>query len=531
MKNYLIFILLVITAVFTSCTNNSSTKKKTIDTSITSANSFNELFLDSIQLENFIKEQTELKVFTEQYQDFYADRNYEFAWFDKAGANQHTLDFLNLLATTVADLQDSSLFTKSYLSIQQNIEVIDTLEIQAKKELIITGQFFRFATKMYKGSNINTKDLGWYIPRKKIDLKAFLQSTLEPDSTITQQFALLNQQYKKLQANIALYHNIAKKYDWKVLVVPKKSIKPKDSSVIIPYIKQKLQLLGDAVSKDTSIYYDSVLLIAIQSFQQRMGLTPNGVIGKQVIDELNVLPNKRIQQILINLERMRWMPPQQNTAYILVNIPEYKMHVIHDGKQQFEMNVIVGTATHNTVIFSGKLQNIVFSPYWNVPSSIVASEIAPAMRRNKNYISNKNMEITGYSNGLPIVRQKPGKNNSLGLVKFLFPNSHSIYFHDTPNRNLFSETKRSFSHGCIRLAEPKKFAQYLLRADTATIWKSHIIDSVMNLTTEKWVTLKQPIPVLIAYFTAWVDVNGKLNFRKDIYKHDEKLAAKLFSAE
>jgi murein L,D-transpeptidase YcbB/YkuD len=262
-----------------------------------------------------------------------------------------------------------------------------------------------------------------------------------------------------------------------------------------------------------------------------MGLTPNGVIGKQVIDELNVLPNKRIQQILINLERMRWMPPQQNTAYILVNIPEYKMHVIHDGKQQFEMNVIVGTATHNTVIFSGKLQNIVFSPYWNVPSSIVASEIAPAMRRNKNYISNKNMEITGYSNGLPIVRQKPGKNNSLGLVKFLFPNSHSIYFHDTPNRNLFSETKRSFSHGCIRLAEPKKFAQYLLRADTATIWKSHIIDSVMNLTTEKWVTLKQPIPVLIAYFTAWVDVNGKLNFRKDIYKHDEKLAAKLFSAE
>ena len=138
------------------------------------------------------------------------------------------------------------------------------------------------------------------------------------------------------------------------------------------------------------------------------------------------------------------------------------------------------------------------------------------------------MEITGKSKGLPVVRQKPGPNNSLGLVKFLFPNSYDIYFHDTPNHELFNASSRSFSHGCIRLGEPKKFAQYLLRSDTAKIWKSNVIDSSMHLKKERWVSLKKPVPVFIVYFTAWVDKNGILNFRKDIYGHDEKMIRKLF---
>jgi murein L,D-transpeptidase YcbB/YkuD len=259
-----------------------------------------------------------------------------------------------------------------------------------------------------------------------------------------------------------------------------------------------------------------------------MGLTADGVIGKKCIDELNIKPAKRIQQLLINLERVRWMPTIKSSNYIVVNIPEYKMHVYDSGKQQFEMDVIVGTATHNTVVFSGNLQYIVFSPFWNVPSSIVKSEIMSAIKRNSNYIKNHNMEITGYENGIPSIRQKPGINNSLGLVKFLFPNSHNIYLHDTPNKDLFTENSRNFSHGCIRLAQPKHFAQYLLRNDTATIWKNHVIDSCMNLKKEKWVTLKKTVPVLLVYFTAWVDSNNAIHFRKDIYKHDEKLAAKLF---
>ena len=154
----------------------------------------------------------------------------------------------------------------------------------------------------------------------------------------------------------------------------------------------------------------------------------------------------------------------------------------------------------------------------------------PGIKKNPNYLARNNMEITGHSGGLPEVRQKPGEKNSLGLVKFLFPNNYNIYLHDTPNRNLFTEASRSFSHGCIRIGEPKKFAEYLLRSDTVK-YSPHNIDSLMHSPKEIWVTLNKTVPVFIGYFTAWVDSQGVLNFRKDIYKHDDAMAAKLFVAK
>jgi len=210
-----------------------------------------------------------------------------------------------------------------------------------------------------------------------------------------------------------------------------------------------------------------------------------------------------------------------------VNIPEYRLHVFDSGKTVMDMNVIVGKSANSTVIFTGNLKYIVFSPYWNVPTSIVKNEVVPAIKNNSDYLVKNHMEITGKSNGLPVVRQLPGTFNSLGLVKFLFPNNYDIYLHDTPNHDLFSQTSRSLSHGCIRISEPKKMAQYLLRNDST--WNSKNIDSSMHLTKERWVTLNKKIPVLIVYFTAWVDKSGELNFRKDIYGHDEKMATKLFT--
>ena len=233
------------------------------------------------------------------------------------------------------------------------------------------------------------------------------------------------------------------------------------------------------------------------------------------------------QQILVNLERMRWMPAQDDSNHIFVNIPDYKMYVYDSSKLRFSMNVIVGKTATSTTIFSGNLKYVVFSPYWNVPYSIVKNEIAPGMKRSGSYLSRHNMEVIGKGkDGLPVIRQNPGGSNSLGRVKFLFPNSYDIYFHDTPNKGLFGSTNRNFSHGCIRLSEPKKLAQYLLRNDTA--WNEEKIDSAMHLSKEKSITLKKQVPVTLAYFTAWVDEKGLLNFRRDIYKHDSVLAARLF---
>ena len=241
---------------------------------------------------------------------------------------------------------------------------------------------------------------------------------------------------------------------------------------------------------------------------------------------MNVPVIKRLEQILMNMGRMRWMPEAENGQLILVNIPEFELHVYEGKKKAFDMNVVVGKEGHNTMMFSGDLNQIVFSPYWNVPPSIVRNEILPAMANNPDYLANQNMEEIGTEDGLPKIRQLPGGKNSLGRVKFLFPNSFNIYFHDTPAKALFEKDKRAYSHGCIRLAEPEKMANYLLRNNPE--WTPEKINSAMNSGNEQFVKLKKPVPVIITYYTAWVDENGQLNFRDDIYTHDQKLASKMF---
>ena len=227
-------------------------------------------------------------------------------------------------------------------------------------------------------------------------------------------------------------------------------------------------------------------------------------------------------QIALNLERWRWMPDEFGTRYVIVNIPTFHLEAHDAGQPTLQMKVVVGKPENKTPIFSDKMTTTVFSPYWNVPPSIVRNEIVPAMNRNPNYISRQNMEITGHSGGLPVVRQKPGPRNSLGLVKFLFPNSHNIYLHDTPSKSLFDEPSRAFSHGCIRVSEPVKLAKFLLEDDPA--WDDENIHKAIHADKEQSVTLKDPVPVFIAYFTAFVDRAGRINFRKDIYNRDGRLA-------
>jgi murein L,D-transpeptidase YcbB/YkuD len=226
------------------------------------------------------------------------------------------------------------------------------------------------------------------------------------------------------------------------------------------------------------------------------------------------------------MERMRWMPKEPSGNRIVANIPEYKLHVYEASKKVFDMDIVVGTEANKTVVFNDVLKYVVFSPYWNIPRSIIRNEIQPAMRKSSNYLARKNMEQTGFSDGLPIIRQKPGGANALGSVKFIFPNNYNIYFHDTPAKSLFGKEKRAFSHGCVRLAEPKKLAAYLLRNQPE--WTSQKISEAMNASKEKWVTLKEPIPVVITYFTSWISSDGLLNFRDDIYGHDKKMAERLF---
>lgn len=527
MRKY-IFILFSLINLFLIACNTEKTKEVVKDTSINEVTSFNNLFLDSAQLDSFVSHHAEYRNFKKQYNDFYRERNYEFAWFDSSGLGEQANSFINLLNNTIGDLQDSSfynhqLYTLYHKFLNKKISAHTQDEI-FDIEMYLTGQFFEYANKVYKGTDSSITDLGWFIPRKKIDVTAILDSVIQTKGN-AEDFAPLNSRYYELSKFLPHYYKL-KKTTWDSIPVPEKLLHIKDSSAIILTIKNRLELLGDLKENDKTPVFDSSLFIALKQYQRRTGLGSDGTIGPQVIAQLNISPEDRIKQIFINLERMRWIPGDQNRKIIFVNIPAYKLYIFDSGKIQMKMNVIVGTAANNTVVFSGNLKFIVFSPYWNVPASIVKKEILPGMRRNSNYLANHRMEKTGTANGLPVIRQKPGAGNSLGRVKFLFPNNYDIYLHDTPNRSLFSASSRSFSHGCIRVGEPAQLADYLLKGDQ--FWTNARIDSAMHLQKETWVTLKDRVPVMIGYFTAFVDEDGLLNFRKDIYGHDKKMADKLF---
>lgn len=520
---YLIFIFLL------GC-GQGKNKEVERDSSITILTSFNNLFLDSANLAGFLNRNPGYQRYADQFYNFYKERNYEYAWFDTSGLGEQSHNFINLLNTSISELHDSSLYDATLYKMYNEFHDVAGLKKSSRDaletELRLSGQFFKYAAKVYNGSDVDVTQLGWYIPRKKISLSALLDTTLLTQNDIPASNNLINEGYKKLLPFLNKYYDLQKKGNWFIIPEPEKPIHINETSYLIPKIKTRLFQLGDLSYHDSTDLFDAALLTATKSFQKRMGLSQDGAIGPKMINELNVSPEKRIQQILINLERMRWMPPQPAGDFIFVNIPEYKMYVYENGKLTFSMNVIVGKTGTNTVIFSGNLQYVVFAPYWNVPKSIVENEIVPGMKRDSNYLSNRNMQIIGHDGGLPVVRQNPGGNNSLGRVKFLFPNNYDIYFHDTPNRDLFTATNRSFSHGCIRVGEPKKLAAFLLRNDT--FWNSVRIDTAMYAMKEKWVKTATTTPVVIAYFTAWVDNDGLLNFRKDIYQHDKKMADKLF---
>ncbi|MET0637036.1 MAG: L,D-transpeptidase family protein [Chitinophagaceae bacterium] len=498
------------------------------DHSIAMANSYNSLFFDSSQLEPFIKAETLTDSLTDRIRSFYNSRNFQYAWFDSSGLAEQAHSFLNMQSQYINYARDSSVYNPQLSQLLDSLTSRpDTMAYQItandrlKYELLLTEYFFKYALKAYQGDNkINAQDLGWFIPRKKLDLTAVLDSVIGKKGNGN--YEPVSRQYNLLKTALLKYYTIEKQGKWDSIQLGQAFTQPGQSADAIRQIKERLILTGDLAIPDTTAIFDTALVAAVKHFQRRYGLKEDGAIDKNLMAELNRPIEQRIRQILINMERIRWVSADLPSDYLLVNIPAYTLYVYEDGKLNWTMGVVVGAVAHNTVIFQGDMKYVVFSPYWNVPPSIIKNEILPGIKRNPRYLAQKNMEWNGGN-----VRQKPGPSNSLGLVKFLFPNSYNIYLHDTPSKSLFAETNRAFSHGCIRLSQPEKLADYLLRNDTA--WTPDKIHAAMNAGKEKYVTLKKTVPVFIGYFTAWVGSNGDLNFRDDVYGHDKKMEAKMFT--
>ena len=452
--------------------------------------------------------------------EFYASNNHQYVWMQPKGVKQTAKDFITHVNKLSLNTVDSGFITRlTKQSFSQNNGA-------AEIELSLSLSFFKYADKWLMPSDIDPDAVNWRIPKKSLTLANQLKNWLSPATKMG--FNTGSQNFKQLLENFASLSAIAA-LDTGIHINPSNiKIRKGEMVPVIRQVKKKLRLLGDFKSTDTTSLYSNTLGIAINKFQERMGLASSSIIDKALLKAIGTPIQDYVNTIAINLERLRWMPAMLDSNYIVVNIPAYQLLVFDSSKIQFKMPVIVGSESNNTVIFSNRMRYIVFSPYWNVPPSIVKAEILPGIRKNKNYLASKNMEITTPGD-IPTIRQLPGEANSLGLVKFLFPNPYNIYLHDTPGKHLFAKQNRSLSHGCIRLGDARKMAGYLLRNDTS--WTAIKIDTAMHQQKEKWVTLKKTIPVFMAYFTSWVDSNGVLQFRKDIYDHDKKMEHILFRKE
>ena len=501
------------------------------DHSVTMENSYSDMFLDTAAVGKFLA--TAILSEDEQMdvRNFYAQRNYEYAWFDSTGMDEQALNFMSanrsyIALTNSKDLQnDSSLLTNFNRVIADSAKYDATKSIVTKTELQLTAQFFRYARQAYKTDNDEVVDLNWFVPKKKIELESYLVDVVAGKKTSP--FEPVTPQYQQLKDALKQYAEIQKNGGWDTTLRPgAKAYRMGQSSAAIARIKERLHVTGDLPTVDSTQQFDEALVDAVNHFARRMGFKEDSAVGANLIAEMNRPVEWRIKQIIINMERLKWAPAHLPDNYISANIPEYKLHLYEGGKPKWDMDIVVGNAQHSTVVFSSNLKYVAFSPYWNVPYSITKHEIG----RSAGYLRSHNMEVVGHwGDGLPRVRQKPGGSNSLGGVKFLFPNEFDIYFHDTPAKSLFGRDKRAASHGCIRLAEPAKMAAYLLRYDTA--WSMDSIQTAMHLKKEKRVTLPEghTIAVFISYYTAWVNDEGLYCFRPDIYRHDRTMSKRLFA--
>ena len=475
---------------------------------------------DSNLIIAFYHSYPELKKYQEEVREVYRRHKYTHIWYDKQGVVEFGFTLISKAGEISTEGVSSRFpYQDKINSVFENGRKNQLSQIET--ELMLTNLYLFYTGKVYKGlGDSTTTALGWLLPRKKVSYARLLDSVMSDPQVLNGDDSVLFSQYYKLRDVLKRYREIEKQGGWRIINPDPdlSSLKPGDTSNTILQIRERLFISGELKQNNKSNSYDPELVEAVKKFKLHNGNNPQKLIFPEHIREMNVPVGELIKKIILNMERCRWVDPgfDRVKVYIVVNIPSFKLNLFRDGKIELESPVIVGDKVTKTVIFSGIMNQIIFSPYWNVPQSIMEEEVRPGIIKNKNYLINHHME---WNKGQ--VRQKPGKNNSLGLVKFLFPNSDDIYMHDTPGKSLFARESRAFSHGCIRVGKPRDLAVAILEDDPD--WTPSKIDAAMHSGVEKSCRLKNKIPVYIGYFTAWVDLQGEINFYEDIYKRDERL--------
>jgi len=504
--------------------------------------------LDDMQWPNFSDYDASVK-------EFYDEAGYKLGWSRGGKPTPQTLEMISLLES--GDEKGLDKIDYDGERWQRRLTMLQGASSESlliKFDVALTVSAMRYISDLHLGK-VDPKDLhkDFDPERHKYDLGEFLRKKVTTASSVKEALAKVEPPfagYERTLVALQKYQALAKEEKPDPLPQVQKPVAPGQSYEGVQKLVSRLQFLGDLPASvsvpEGSRIYSGEVADGVKSFQKRHGLEAAGKLGPQSITELNRPMSERVQQLRLMLERYRWLPHTFEQPPIIVNIPEFLLRAYNEqAKPQVMMPVVVGRALRTqTPVLYEEMKYLVFWPYWNVPPSILRGEVIPKITKDPGYLQKQNFEVVTFSGqlvtdttvsedvlgqlrtGKLMVRQKPGPKNALGLIKFIFPNDQNVYLHSTPSQALFAESRRDFSHGCIRVEDPKALAEWVLRNNPD--WTREKVDAAFAAEKQQQVNLPSPIPVLIVYGTAVTKEDGKTYFFDDIYGNDQKLE-KLFS--
>jgi len=478
---------------------------------------------------------------------FYEGRGFAPAWVGESGIDAPGRTLADVLTTVDLDgLQPVNYEADKIKALADSTDPADMAEL----EFTLSRSLVHYGRDLSAGRvEPNEVDSELYIypdPVQSLNLISSAASATDLAGYLAS-LAPQTDEYARLKQALADYRAIAAAGGWSRLPEGE-TLKPGMRDPQVASLQKRLVEAGDleAPGADPDLF-DPKLEAAVKHFQYRHGLDIDGAVGKMTRAALNVPVEQRIEQMLLNMERRRWMPDDLGQRYVFVNLADFYLKVVDEPKTIFDSRVVIGKTYHRTPVFSNEMTYLEINPYWNVPPSIARKEILPKVRKDVAYLAENNMKVLSDwgANATPLdpakinwatmsasnfsykFRQDPGPENALGRVKFMFPNQFNVYLHDTPSRSLFQRAVRSFSHGCIRVEKPLELAGVVLGLEGPAGWDQAAVQGAVDSRERQIVRLERPLPVHITYLTAWVNKDGSVHFRDDIYGRDGHLAAAL----
>ena len=487
------------------------------------------------------KDSTSISLDTTTLNHFYTNSSPDSIWLNNKVISQHAYDALDFISGSAKHGLNPN---KYHLSLLNNLDPSLNDDSAKQFELLLSDGLLKLIHDISVGQfQSSVADPDWFIPQARFNEVEFLQQALLSPHLKSQLNSLSpnSPAYHKLTQALARYQSYVDRGGW--AAIPKMNLtRPTESHQNIPLIRERLAFDYKELvltTKNNIRYYDHFLEQAVRQFQTKHGLKSDGIIGSETRNAMNVSATDRLHQIKVTLERHRWMPDNLGHRYLMVNLASYQLQAINNGNEELNMKVIVGRKSRPTPSFSSKMNRLVFNPYWNVPRKLAKLDLLPKQQNNFNYFYLHDIRVFSHENGKKIehdpytinwesvtpsnfsymLRQDPGDKNALGKLKFMFPNQWSIYLHDTSHRELFSETKRSLSSGCIRVEDPIALANFSLAKPAAQETIMNMLESKKN----RGLKLSEPLSIYAVYFTVWIDGND-VKFSPDVYQRDERIA-------